>query len=123
MEFSMRIMILALIAAALSVSIAVPASAAAMDDCSHAPTIAALRTCVQHAIDNGHIDNPGVARSLLAKLDSAQKSVDHSQPAVAINKLEAFVHELDAQAGKHIVAEHAAHLRMHAQDVIATLGG
>ena len=117
----MRIMILALIAAALSVPVAVPASAAAMEDCSHAPTIAALRSCVQHAIDNGHIDNPGVARSLLAKLDSAQKSVDRSQPAVAINKLEAFIHELDAQAGKHIETEHATHMRTHAQDVITAL--
>ena len=117
----MRIMILALIAAALSVSVAVPASAAAMDDCSHAPTIAALCTCVQHAIDNGHIDNPGVGQSLLAKLDSAQRSLDRSQPAVAINQLEAFIHELDAQAGTHIETQHATHMRTHAQDVITAL--
>jgi hypothetical protein len=121
MEVSMRILILALIAAALSVSAGVPASATAMDDCSHAPTIAALRTCVQHAIDQGHIDNPGVAHSLLAKLDNAQKAVDRDQPVVAIAKLNAFIHELDAQAGKHIAIEHATHMRSHAQDVIAAL--
>jgi hypothetical protein len=117
----MRIMILALIAVALGLSAAGPASAAEMDHCSHAPKIAALSSCVQHAIEHGHIANRGVGRSLLAKLDSAQRSVDRSQPAVAINKLEAFIHELDAQAGKHIETEHATHLRTHAQEVIAAL--
>lgn len=117
----MRIIMLALIAAALGLSVAAPASATEMEHCPHAPTIAALRTCVQHAIDHGHIDNPGVGRSLLAKLDSAQRSLNRSQPAVAINKLETFIHELDAQAGTHIEAEHAAHMRTHAQEVIAAL--
>jgi hypothetical protein len=121
MEVSMRIMILALIAVALGLSAAAPASAAEMEHCSHEATIAALRTCVEHAIDHGHIDNQGVGRSLLAKLDSAQRSVDRSQPAVAINQLEAFIHELDAQAGQHIATEHADHMRSHAQDVIAAL--
>lgn len=117
----MRILILALIAVALGLSAAPPVSAAEMEDCSHAPTIAALRSCVQHAIEHGHIDNPGVGQSLLAKLDSAQRSVDRSQPAVAINQLEAFIHELDAQAGTHIETEHAAHMRTHAQEVIVAL--
>lgn len=117
----MRIIMLALIAVALGLSAAAPASAAEMEHCSHAPTIAALRTCVQHAIDQGHIDNPGVGRSLLAKLDSAQRSVDRSQPAVAINKLAAFIHELDAQAGAHIETEHADHMRTHSQEVIVAL--
>lgn len=119
----MRIVILALIAATLSVFTAAPASAQMMDDCSHAPTIAALRTCVQHAADQGYIDNAGVTRSLLAKLDAAQKAADHGQPSVAINNLEAFIHELEAQSGKHIAPEHADHMRTHAQDVIAALDG
>jgi hypothetical protein len=117
----MRIIILALIAVALGLSAATTVSAAEMGHCSHEPTIAALRSCVQHAIDHDHIDNPGVGRSLLAKLDSAQRSADRSQPAVAINKLEAFIHELDAQAGAHIETEHAAHMRTHAQEVIVAL--
>lgn len=121
MEFSMQIMILALIAAGLSMFAAGPAPAAEMEHCAHAPTIAALRTCVEHAIDQGHIDNHGVGRSLLPKLDSAQRSLNRGQPAVAINQLEAFIHELDAQAGAHIEAEHATHMRTHAQDVITAL--
>ena len=101
----------------------VPASAAVMDDCSHAATIPSLRTCVQHALDHGHIDSRGIARSLLAKLDAAQTALDRGQTSVAVRKLEAFVREVDAQTGKHIGAEHAAHLRMHAEAVIAALGG
>ena len=102
---------------------AVPASAAVMDDCSHAATIPSLRTCVQHALDHGHIDSRGIARSLLAKLDAAQTALDRGQTSVAVRKLEAFVRQVDAQTGKHIGAEHAAHLRMHAEAVIAALGG
>lgn len=119
----MRIVILALLAAAFSLSFAGSASAQGMGHCSHEPTVAALRTCVEHAIHHGHIDSAGVGRSLLAKLDGAQAALERGQPAVAINKLEAFIHELDAQAGAHIEAEHAAHLRAHARDVIAALGG
>lgn len=117
----MRIIILALIAIGLSLFAATPASAAAMDACSHAPTITALRACVQHAIDSGHIANQGLGRSLLAKLDSAQEALDRGQAAVAIAKLEALIHELDAQAGQQIETEHADHIRTHAQDVIVAL--
>jgi hypothetical protein len=37
--------------------------------------------------------------------------------------LEAFVREVRAQAGKHILQEHAQHLLLHAQMVIQALGG
>ncbi len=118
----MRIMILALLAATLSLFAAAPASAQMMDTCTHdASKIAALSACVQHAVDNGYIDNKGIARGLFAKLDAAQKAVDRNQPAVAINKLKAFIHEIDAQSGKHIASEHAAHMRMHAEAIIAAL--
>ncbi len=119
----MRIIILILIAAVLSLFSVAPTSAQMIDDCSHAPTIAALRTCVQHAINNGDIDTVGVGRSLLTKLDTAQKSVDRGQPVVAINQLNAFINELGAQAGKHIAIDHATHMRIHAQNVIVVLHG
>lgn len=118
----MRFLLLAVLAAALSVGAAAPASAQMTDTCAHNdPTIAALRTCVRHAAGEGYIDNGGIVRSLLAKLDAAQKAANRGQAGVAINTLQAFIHELDAQSGKHIVPEHAAHLRMHAQSVIAAL--
>ena len=101
----------------------VPVRAEVMDHCDHALTIPALRTCVQHARDHGHIDSRGIARSLVAKLDAAQAALERGQSAVAVRKLEAFVHAVDAQTGKHIAAEHAAHLRMHAEAVVTALGG
>ena len=118
----MKLLFVTLTLIVLGLVTPVPARAQEMDDCPHAPTIASLRTCVQHAADEGHIDNRGIARSLLAKLDAAQAAFDRNQTAVAVKELEAFVRELDAQTGKHIVAEHATHLRMHALDVIAALG-
>jgi hypothetical protein len=119
----MRFLLVTLALIALGLAAPVPARAQEMDDCPHAPTIASLRTCVQHAADNGHIDNQGITRSLLAKLDAAEAALDRGQTEVAVKGLEAFVRELDAQTNKHIVAEHAAHLRMHAQAVIVALGG
>ena len=92
-----------------------------MDTCQHAATIASLRACVQHATDQGVIDNQGIARGLLATLDAAQVAVDRGQPGVAVNILAAFVRQVDAQAGKHIAEPHADHLVMHAQLVIAAL--
>jgi hypothetical protein len=103
---------------------AAPVSAADAMTCDHSgTTIASLHDCVMHAHDMGHITNKGVANSLLAKLDAAQAALDQGQPGVAVNLLHAFINEVNAQAGKHIVAEHAPHLVEHAQNVIASLGG
>ena len=119
----MRVLLVTLALIALGLAVPVQARAQAMVDCPHAPTIASLRTCAEHAADHGHIDNHGIVRSLVAKLDAAQAAFDRGQAAVAAKGLEAFVRELDAQTNKHIAAEHAAHLRMHAQDVLMALGG
>ena len=117
----MRLVFVTLTLVVLGLAAPVPARAQAIDDCPHAPTIQSLRACVQHAAEHKHIDNQGITRSLLAKLDAAQAALDRGQTAVAANTLKAFVRELDAQTGRHIVAEHAAHLQMHAQDVIAAV--
>jgi hypothetical protein len=107
---------------ALATMIAAPAPSNAMD-CPHPmeATVASLRDCVQHAADMGKIDNAGVAHSLLAKIDGAQAAVDRGQPAVAVNELQAFIHEVQAQAGQHVDAEHADHMVMHAQMVVDAL--
>jgi hypothetical protein len=90
--------------------------------CSHdEATIESLHHCVQHALTEGHIDNAGVAQSLLAKLDSAQAALDRGKTEAAIKKLQAFMQEVAAQSGKHIVAEHAGHLLEHAQHVLDAL--
>jgi hypothetical protein len=100
------------------------ARAQTTDDCALTPpTIASLTTCVEHCASQGLITSQGVANSLLAKLDAAQAAVDRGQTPVAINELQAFIHEVQAQAGKHIDSMHAQHMVMHAQLVNQALGG
>jgi hypothetical protein len=91
------------------------------DDCPMTPTIGALRACVQHASDMGHITNKGVARSLLAELKAAQSALDRGQPRVAIVLLRTFEREVSALSGKSIEPAHAAHMVEHAQLVIQAL--
>ncbi len=123
----LRFVVLALVmfVSLVGVDLLAPGTARAQtsDDCIHAPTISSLRTCVQHAADQGFIDNQGVTNSLLAKLDAAQTAQDRGQTGAAIKLLNSFIHVVQAQADKHIEQEHAQHLVMHAQLVIQALGG
>jgi hypothetical protein len=97
------------------------ARAQTTDECALTPTIAALTTCVEHAASQGLITSQGVTNSLLAKLDAAQAALDRGQTSVAINDLQAFIYEVQAQSGKHIDSMHAQHMVMHAQLVIQAL--
>lgn len=112
---------IAVILALASLLLATPVLASDEHGCAHEPTVQSVRDCVIHAAHARHIDNQGVTQGLLAKLDVAQAALDRGQPAVAVNNLNAFVQAVQAQSGKHIVAEHAAHLVMHAQQVIDAL--
>lgn len=119
----MRVLLITLTLLMLGLIAPVPARAQAMDECAHEATIQSLRTCVQHAAEHGHINSQGVTLSLLAKLSTAQAAQDRGQTEVAVKVLEAFVREVRAQTGKHILQEHAEHLLMHAQSVIQAQGG
>lgn len=98
-----------------------PAQAQASDGCPLDTTVQSLHVCVQHAADQGFIDNQSVANSLLAKLGAAQNAVNRNQPDVAANQVQAFIQEVQAQAGKHIDQMHAEHMIAHAQAVIQAL--
>ena len=112
----------ALLVVVLGLALAAPALAHEGHACEHDMlTVESLQHCVQHALAEGHIDSEGVANSLLAELTAAQAALDRGQTPVAVQLLRAFVAEVKAQAGKHIVAEHAAHLIEHAQMVIEAL--
>jgi hypothetical protein len=100
-----------------------PAQAQEVCPGNMAPTIAALQDCVSHALSIGHIDNAGIANSLLSKLDAAERAQDRNKSSVAISILESFIQEVEAQAGKHIDEAHADHMVDHAGMVIAALGG
>lgn len=92
--------------------------------CPHGgATIADLMHCVDHAAMIGHIDGAGIVQSLLAKLDSAQAALNRGQAEVAVSKLYALTNQVEAQAGKHIAANHAPHSLDHIQRVIDALGG
>ena len=124
-----RLMVLTVVLFALVVfvgfSLLTPSMARAQttDQCPLTPTIASLTACVEHAATEGLINNQGVTNSLLAKLDAAQAAQARGQTGTAINLLEAFIHEVQAQAGKHIDQTHAQHMVMHAQMVITALRG
>jgi hypothetical protein len=91
------------------------------DDCGQGTTIATLVTCVNHCAQQGFINNQGVTNSLLAKLGTAQSAEDNGQNGTAINLLGAFIHEVQAQAGKHILQPHAQHMVTMAKLVIGAL--
>jgi hypothetical protein len=98
------------------------ARAQTTDDCALTPpTIASLTTCVEHCASQGIITSQGVANSLLAKLNAAQAALGRGQTSVAINELQAFIQQVQAQAGKHIDSMYTQHMVMHAQSVIQAL--
>ena len=115
----MRLLLVTL--ALILFGLAAPTPARAQPDCVTAFTIESLGMCVQHAANEGHIDNQGIAHSLIAKLDAAQAASNREQNATAVNILQAFIRELGAQAGQHVDVVHAAHLQDHAQRVIQKL--
>jgi len=120
----MKLLSIVLLVTVLSLALVGPAFAME-GECDHDPaTIESLVHCVHHALEEGHITNAGVGNALLAKLNAAQAAVavDRGQPAVAINLLNAFINQVQAQSGVHIDATHADHMIMHAQSVITELG-
>lgn len=85
-------------------------------------TINSLQLCVTHAASGGHIANQGIVDSLLAKLNAAQGALNRGQTSTAVNILNSFINEVQAQAGINIHAEHAIHMIEHAQRIISALG-
>ena len=115
--------LLGLLVVVVLMSFAIPVFAQDTNhECPHGgATVSNLRGCVEHAVMLGFIDNNGIANSLFAKLDAAQAALDRQQVSVATNTLNALAHAVEAQAGKHIDADHAAHLLDHIQQVINAL--
>src|SRR5262249_8983370 len=72
---------------------------------------------VNQASGQGWIDNPGVTKSFLAKLNNAASKVD-SDKATTKNVLGAFISDVSAQNGKHVSSEAYAVLFFNAQYVV-----
>ena len=65
--------------------------------------------------------NKGVKNSLTTKLNSAINALKDERPGPAVNKLNAFIHEVDALSRKKIADDNAADLIRHAQAIIDSL--
>jgi len=66
----------------------------------------------------------GIGAGLIAKLDTALSKLEDDNPAndgAAINNLEAFINQVEAQAGKAITEEEATDLIAKAQQIIDLL--
>jgi hypothetical protein len=80
-----------------------------------------LANSVSALYDAGSITKTGIRDSLLAKLNSAMKSMDKGNDKAAMQQLAAFIKEVTAQTGKAITADAAANLIADAEYVIAQL--
>lgn len=74
-----------------------------------------LGSQLQQAVSLGWIDSNGILNSLRVKLDAANDSISRGDHVSARHQLDAFSHELEAQAGKHVTAQAAEFLGSIAQ--------
>jgi parallel beta-helix repeat protein len=84
-------------------------------------TIDELRTETEDLGLEGEIDNKGIVKSLLAKLNVAQKLIENGKINQAKNILNAFINEVQAQSGKHITREAADILIESAEYILSHL--
>jgi parallel beta-helix repeat protein len=84
-------------------------------------TIDELRTETEDLGFDGEIDNKGIVKSLLAKLNVAQKLIENGKINQAKNILNAFINEVQAQSGKHITLKAADILIESAEYILSHL--
>lgn len=68
------------------------------------------------------ITNQGILNSLNVKLNAAKESIAKGNNKTAVNQLNAFINELDAQKGKQVNENAWALLRANAEYLISKLG-
>jgi hypothetical protein len=81
-------------------------------------TAQSIMADIPQFLDNGSINNNGIANSLLAKLSAAQNARSKGNCKEAANNYQAFINEVSAQSGKHITVTAAAILIGDAQYLI-----
>jgi hypothetical protein len=84
-------------------------------------TIDGLIATLQAASASGGISKPGVVKSFQAKLNAAKSAIARGQSKAAVNALQAFLNELEAQRGKAVLEETYQLLRARTLVVIAGL--
>ena len=76
-----------------------------------------LNNMLETLVNQGVIDTV-LKNSLLSKVLTAEKSADKENIDAAINKLEALIHEINAQRGKKISEDAAAELIVYTESII-----
>jgi hypothetical protein len=108
--------ILAIGTLGLIIGMSVPQVFAQMPDCQM--ILDTLAICVTHHWQMGQLHNQGIYNSLLSKVDAAVAANDRGQIETAINILNAFIHQVNAQSGKQIDVDAASHMITHASAAI-----
>jgi hypothetical protein len=80
-----------------------------------------LASYKHQALDLGWIDNQGIATSLDQKLENIKKQLEKGKTKQAINMLNAFLNEVEAQKDKHLTSEAYALLKYNAEYLIQRL--
>lgn len=70
----------------------------------------------------GWVDNNGICNSLQVELNGAIDAFEKGNQNAALNKLDAFIHELDAQRGKHVSEAGYLLLKVNADVIKAGAG-
>ena len=73
------------------------------------------------AFDLGWINNKGIYNSLDKKLENAKKHLKKDKTKQAINMLNAFINQVEAQNGEHLTSEAYALLKYNAEYLIKKL--
>jgi hypothetical protein len=81
-----------------------------------------LSSLVDELLAAGLIDNGGIANSLTSKSDAAAAQAAQGNTTAAKNQLNAFINELNAQAGKHVTPQAFQLLNAAALYYIGRLG-
>jgi len=80
-----------------------------------------IKTCLRSAFNLNWIDNKGILNSLTKKMENADAAYKRGQTGTAINILQAFINEVEAQKGKHIASTAADILIDDANSLIQQL--
>ncbi len=86
-----------------------------------APLLDTLISYKHQALALGWMDSTGLVNSLDQRLENAKAKLVSGDSVAARNILEAFVHEVEAQNGKHLTSEAYALLKFNAQYLIDRL--
>jgi len=78
---------------------------------------------VEEAYQKGWIDNKGIYNSLRKKLQNAKKHLEKGKTKQAVNMLNAFLNEVEAQNGKNLTSEVYTLLKYNAELLIERLKG